>query len=107
MIASFVIPTPPSNAATTSVSSLVGGVLARARMPESAIEKQVESAAAISSSGLVPAEASSARARHVTFCGPVTPLPSVNTPDPLWRSPSHVVCALCSTAMLVPLRLFA
>ena len=52
--ASFVIPTPPSNVETTSVSSDAGGVPARRGLPESAIEKQLDSAAAMSSSGWCP-----------------------------------------------------
>ena len=78
--AKLLIPSPPTKVDTTSVSSFFGGVPARARPADRAIEKQLESAAAISSSGLVPADASSARApghRLLT----VTPLPSVKTPD--------------------------
>src|SRR5438105_15773658 len=85
---------------------LDGGVPPCASPCESAIEKQAASAAAISSSGLVPAEASSARARHVRPTSVAAPLPSENVPEPLIRSPFHVALAVCSAAIVAVL-LFA
>src|SRR5205823_446042 len=69
---------------------------------ERAIEKQEASAAAMSSSGLEPAEASSARALQVSGRSLTAPLPVETVPFPLIRSPFQVADAVCSTAMLVP-----
>ena len=51
------------------------------------MEKQAACAAAISSSGLEPAEASSARAFQVSGTLLTAPLPVETVPDPLIRSP--------------------
>ena len=61
-----VMPVPGTKSTSAEVSSDVGGVPALASPLESAIEKQAEWAAAISSSGLVLPFASSARAAHDT-----------------------------------------
>ena len=82
------------------MSSRVGGVPPRARPAESAIEKQLASAAASSSSGLVPADASSARARHEIPTSVAAPLPSENVPEPPVRSPFQVALALWSIAIV-------
>jgi len=60
------MPLPGWKLTSAEVSRLVGGVPALARPLDSAIEKQVEWAAAISSSGLVLPLASSAREAQVT-----------------------------------------
>lgn len=64
-----------------------------ARPLESAIEKQLEWAAAISSSGLVLPFAFSARDGQETGYSPIPEESRVTTPLPSIRLPSQTVCA--------------
>src|SRR5205085_12095136 len=67
---------------------------------DSAIEKQLASAAAISSSGLVFDCPSSERARQSTSSPPIAPLVTESTrPLPLIRSPRQVTSAVRSVAI--------
>lgn len=66
------------------------------------MEKQLEWAAAISSSGLVLPLASCARDAHVTGCWPMPEESKVTTPLPSSRLPSHTVCAVRVVATMIP-----
>src|SRR5206468_1480329 len=78
-----------------------------ARPPESAIDKHVAWAAAISSSGLVMPSGSSERAGQLTSRPPSAPLVTASTrPSPLIRSPCQVTSALRSVATRFSFRLF-
>ncbi|EFE65988.1 conserved hypothetical protein [Streptomyces viridosporus ATCC 14672] len=98
-----VMPSPGTKVTSAEVVRRVGGVPALSRMLEKAIEKQLECAAAISSSGLVLPLASSARDAQVTGCSPMLPEESKETtPLPLKRLPSQTVCAERVVAMTHP-----
>ncbi len=85
------MPSPGWKVTSALVSSLVGGVPAPARPCDSAMEKQLEWAAAISSSGLVLPFACSARDGHDTGCWPMPEESKVTTPLPSSRLPSQTV----------------
>jgi hypothetical protein len=91
-----------SNVQAASVSMCGDVAPASARPADSAMEKQLACAAAISSSGLVLAPASSVRARQLTGNGPATPLASVVWPLPSVSVPSQVALARRRIAMMVP-----
>src|SRR5205823_2148467 len=98
--ATFVIPSPGWKVTVAEVCSLSGACPACASPFESAIERQVACAAAISSSGLVMPLGSSERAGQLTSSPPTAPLDTVSIlPLPLIRSPSHVTWALRSVAI--------
>ena len=97
----LVMPVPGTNVTVEDVSSWSAGVPARASASESAIEKQAECAAAMSSSGLVFPSGSSAREAHVTSRGPNAPLPaSWIVPEPSIRVPRQVVLIVRSVAIV-------
>jgi small conductance mechanosensitive channel len=88
-----------SSVIVVPASAWLTGQPALARPADSAIEKQDEWAAAISSSGLVLPFASSARAGHETSKVP-TPDDFISTrPDPCAREPCQVVCAVRAVAI--------
>src|SRR5207245_3628150 len=98
--ATFVMPSPGWKVTVAEVCSLSGAWPALASPLESAIEKQVACAAAISSSGLVRPPGSSERAGQLTSSPPSAPLDTVSMrPCPLIRSPSQVTRALRSVAI--------
>jgi len=86
--------------AVASVSRRVGGVPACASPCESAIEKQLAKAAAMSSSGLVLPAGSSVREAQVTSRPVTALLPSEKVPEPLTRSPCQVTRAVRSAAIV-------
>src|SRR5690606_38466390 len=95
-----VMPSPGTKVTSAEVVRRVGGLPALSRMLEKAIEKQLECAAAISSSGLVFPFASSARDAQVTGWSAMLPEESkLTTPLPLKRFPSQTVCAERVAAM--------
>src|SRR5690606_2279985 len=79
--------------------SCCGGLPPLASVLESAIEKQLACAAAISSSGLVLPAVRSVREAQVTSCSPGAPLPVVKVPRPDARSPCQVTDAVLSAAI--------
>src|SRR5690606_26566198 len=96
---------PPSVSKVTvaDVSSRSGGVPALVRMFDSAIEKQAEWAAAMSSSGLVCPPDSPVRDGHDPGRSLASPeLLKVVVPLPENRSPVQTVVALRSVAMVGP-----
>src|SRR6266545_4347195 len=98
----FVIPSPGWNVTVADVFSSSAGCPAWARPFESAIEKQLACAAAISSSGLVFEPASSERAFQSTSRPPIAPLVTESMrPLPLFRSPCQVTSAVRSVAIRV------
>jgi len=99
-----VMPVPGTKVTVAEVESCSGGVPACPSAWESAIEKHAACAAAMSSSGLVRPDGSSAREAHVTSRGPNAPLPTRSiVPLPLIRSPCHVTSARRSVAIVIPL----
>ena len=99
----FVIPAPGTKVTVADVSSCSAGVPAFASPSESAIEKQAEWAAAISSSGLV-LPFGLLRARGPTDVeGPKAPLPaSWIVPEPSINVPRQVVLIVRSVAISAP-----
>src|SRR5919198_6739197 len=96
----LVIPSPGWNVTVADVFSSSAGCPACASPFESAIERQLACAAAISSSGLVFEPASSERARQSTSRPPIAPLETESMrPLPLIRSPFQVTSALRSVAI--------
>ena len=81
------------------VSSEVGGLPPRARWPANCIEKHVECAAAISSSGLVLPFGCSARAGQLTSKLPRPDETSSTSPWPSNRDPSQCASAVRTVAM--------
>jgi hypothetical protein len=84
-----VMPAPGWKVTSARVSMLVGGVPAVARPRDSDMEKQVEWAAAISSSGLVLPLACSARAGQLTSKLPAPEETSSTSPWPSFSEPSQ------------------
>src|SRR5919108_2826273 len=96
----FVMPSPGWKVTVADVLSSSGAWPDCASSCESAIERQVACAAAISSSGLVIPPGSSERAGQLTSKPPTAPLVTVSMrPVPLIRSPCHVTSALRSVAI--------
>lgn len=87
------MPVPGWKVTSACVFSRVGGVPAVARPLDRAIEKQLECAAAMSSSGLVLPFAFSARDGQDTGYAPIPEESRVTTPLPSSRLPSQTVCA--------------
>ena len=97
------IPSPGWKVTVADVSSCSGAWPLCARPFDSAIEKHVACAAAISSSGLVNSALSLERAAHETSCSPILPVVvDVILPLPSVRLPFHVTSALRSVATYVP-----
>src|SRR5262245_47472851 len=98
------MPSPGWKLTVAEVWSSSGGVPSLARPNESAIEKHVACAAAISSSGLVrPLSSGSERDAQVTSRPPNAPLPVESIrPEPSIRPPFHVTSACRSTAIVPP-----
>jgi hypothetical protein len=94
-----VIPVPGWKSTSAAVRSWVGGVPARERAADSAIEKHVEWAAAMSSSGLVTPLGSSDRAGHETGNVPMPDEARVTAPPPSSREPFHSAVARRVVAM--------
>nr|BAE95431.1 hypothetical protein [Streptomyces kanamyceticus] len=88
-----VMPVPGWKVTSAEVVSRVGGVPAPVRPCDRAMEKQLECAAAISSSGLVLPFASSARDGQDTACSPMPEESKVTVPEPSVSEPSQTVCA--------------
>src|SRR5262245_38402103 len=95
------MPSPGWKLTVAEVFSCSGGVPSLARPNDSAIEKQVACAAAISSSGLVlPDSSGSEREAQVTSRPPSAPLPVESIrPDPSIRPPFQVTSACRPTAI--------
>src|SRR5689334_20202278 len=95
-----VMPCPATKVTLALVSMEVGGVPAPVRPWESAMEKQEECAAAMSSSGLVLPPASSARAFQSMSKLPLLDVSRLTLPLPSMREPSQCALADWVTAMV-------
>src|SRR5690606_27464819 len=96
-----VMPSPGWNVTSALVCTVSGGVPAPARPCESAMEKQEECAAAMSSSGEVLPLAASALDGQETSKVPTPEVSSETVPEPSSSAPFHCVVAVRVVAMSV------